>query len=87
MWALDHTIVTPSRALVILLDCLMKRLGPTLRGLIRETGSALDIWLVPYMQLAGVCLSHNSQYGIFNGGPRKGCNRDNYLIGVVVTGS
>ena len=39
--------------LLIPLDSMMKRPGPTLR----ETGSALDIWLLPYMRMAGVCLS------------------------------
>ena len=61
----------------------MKQPGPTLR----ETGSALDIWLVPYLRLAGVCLSHISGYGNCNGGPRKGCSRDNCLINVVVESS
>ena len=34
----------------------MKRPRPTLRVLLRETGSALDIWLIPYMRL-GVSVS------------------------------
>jgi len=34
--------------------------------------------------LWGVCLSYFSGYGICNGGPRTGCNRDNRLISVVV---
>ena len=33
----DSIFVTLSRALVILLDCMMKRPGPTLRVLLRET--------------------------------------------------
>ena len=67
---IDSIIVTLSRELVIAVGIeLMKRPGPTLRVRLRETGSATDIWLVPYMRLAGVCLSLFRRLGIFNGGP------------------
>jgi hypothetical protein len=29
----------------------LKRSRPTLRNLVRETGSALDVWLIPHMRL------------------------------------
>ena len=58
---IDSIIVTLSRALANVVGIeLMKRPGPTLRVLLRETGSTLDIRLVPYMWLAGVCISYNS---------------------------
>ena len=72
MWALDHIIVTLSRALVILLDCLMKRPGPTLRVLLCETGSIIDICLIPYMRLAGVCLYSNGSMAFSTEGPERG---------------
>ena len=72
MWALNSIIVTLSRAFVILLDCLMKRPGPTLRVLLREIGSAINIWLVPYMRLAGVCLSSNGGMTFSMEGPERG---------------
>ena len=54
----DLIIVSLSRALAYAIGIeLMKRPGPTLHVRLRETGSAIDIWLVPYMRLAGVCLS------------------------------
>ena len=31
---------------------------PTLRDLVRETGSALDVWLVPHMRLVDASFSH-----------------------------
>ena len=81
----DSIIVTLPRAFATVVGIeLMKRPRPTLRVLLRETGSTTDIWLAPYMRLAGVCLSLFRRLSIFNGGPRKGCNRDNYLIDVVV---
>ena len=69
---IDSVIVTLSRALANVVSIeLMKRPGPTLRVRLRETGSATNIWLVPYMRLAGVCLSLNRRPGIFNGGPER----------------
>ena len=62
----------------------MKRPGPTLRVLLRETGSTLDIWLVPYMWLAGVSLSYFSDMAFATEGPEQGIQSDNYLINVVV---
>ena len=50
----------------------MKRPGPTLRVHLRETGSALDIWLVPYMRLAGVYLSYFSDMAFAMEGLEKG---------------
>ena len=44
-----------------------KRSRPTLRDLVRETGSALDVWLVPYMRLVDVSFSHYSCLGIYTG--------------------
>ncbi len=53
--------VTLSRALAFTVGIeLMKWPGPTLRVRLCETGSTPDIRLVPYMWLAGVCLSYNS---------------------------
>jgi hypothetical protein len=85
---IDFIIVTLSCASVYICGIVgSKRPGPTLRVLLRETGSTPDIRLAPYMWLAGVCFSDFSGYGICNGGPRKGCHRDNYLINVVVRSS
>ena len=68
----DLIIVSLSRALAYAIGIeLMKRPGPTLRVRLRETGSTTDIWLVPYMWLAGVCLSLFSWLCIFNGGPER----------------
>ena len=40
---------------------------------LRETGSMLDIWLVPYKWLGGVCLSNISDAKIYaTEGPDKG---------------
>ena len=50
----------------------MKRPGPTLRVLLRETGSALHIWFVPYMRLAGVCLSSTGSMASSTEGPERG---------------
>ena len=83
MWASILLLLPSSVYLFISRHCGMKRPGPTLRVLLHETGSTPDIWLVPYMWLAGVCISYNSWYRIYNGGPRKGCNRDNCLIAIV----
>ena len=53
-------VVTLSRALAFAIGIeLMKRPGPTLRVRLRETGSTPDMRLVPYLWLAGVCLSLN----------------------------
>ena len=60
---IDFLVVTLSCASVYICGIVgSKRPGPTLRVLLRETGSALDIWLVPYMRLTGVCLSYISRY-------------------------
>ena len=75
----NSIFVTLSRALIILLDCLMKWPGPTLRVLLRETGSALDIWLVPYMRLAGVCLSSTGGMAFSTEGPKRGVIEANIL--------
>ena len=53
---IDSIIVTLSHALVYTTACLMKRPRPTSHVHLCETGSALDIWLVPYMRL-GVSVS------------------------------
>jgi hypothetical protein len=45
----------------------LKRSKPTLRDLVRETGSPLDVWLVPHMRLVEASFSHYSSYGIYNG--------------------
>ena len=67
---IDFIIVTLSCASVYICGIVgSKRPGPTLRVLLRETGSALDIWLVPYMRLAGVCLSYFSGCDICKRGP------------------
>ena len=50
----------------------MKRPGLTLRVRLHETGSALDIWLVPYMRLAGDCLSYFSDMAFTTEGPESG---------------
>ena len=61
---IDFIIVTLSRALANVVGIeLMKRPEPTLRVRLRETGSATNIWLVPYMRLAGVCRSYHSETG------------------------
>ena len=58
---IDSIVVTLSRVLAFAGGIvLMKRPGPTLRVRLRETGSTLDIWLVPYMWPAGVSISYNS---------------------------
>ena len=44
-----------------------KRSRPTLRDRVRETGSALDVWLVPHMRLVDASFSHYSSHGIYNG--------------------
>jgi hypothetical protein len=44
-----------------------KRSKLTLRDLVRETGSALDMLLVPHMRLVDVSFSHYSCHGIYNG--------------------
>ena len=50
----------------------MKR-PPTDLTLLRETGSTLDIWLVPYKWLGGVCLSNISDAKTFaTEGPDRG---------------
>ena len=79
---IDVIIVTLSCIYSYLWHCWMKLPGPTLRVLLRETGSSLDIRLVPYMRLAGVRLSYNSEYGIYNGGPRPGF-RETIIISVL----
>ena len=58
--------------LLISLDSMMKQPGPALCVLLRETGSAIDIWLVPYMRLAGVCLSSNGSMTFSTEGPKRG---------------
>lgn len=45
----------------------LKRSRPTLRDVVRETGSALDVWLVPHMRLVDVSFSHYSCHGINTG--------------------
>src|SRR3954462_511763 len=44
-----------------------KRSRPTLRDLVRETGSALDVWLVPHMRLVDASFSNYSCHGIYTG--------------------
>src|SRR3954465_13543494 len=44
-----------------------KRSRSTLRDLVRETGSALDVLLVPLMRLVDDSLSHYSCHGIYTG--------------------
>ena len=58
IWALDHIIVTLSRAFVHTVG-LFDEAARTLRVFLRETGSTSNIWLVPYIRLAAVCLSSN----------------------------
>jgi hypothetical protein len=41
-----------------------KRSRPTLRDLVRETGFALNVWLVPHMRLMDASFSHYSSHGI-----------------------
>src|ERR1041385_1607242 len=61
----------------------MKR-PPTDLTRLRETGSTLDIWRVPYKVAGGVSVSlYWRCEDVCNGGPRQGCNRDNCGIGVV----
>jgi hypothetical protein len=43
-----------------------KRSRPTLRDLVRETGSTLDVWLVPHMRLVDASFSHYSSHEIYN---------------------
>ena len=50
----------------------MKRARPTLRVRLRETGSTLDIWLVPYKWPRGVCLSDISDTTFTTEGPERG---------------
>jgi hypothetical protein len=58
---------------------------PTLH-ISRETGSTTDIRLAPYKSgLSGVCFSNYSGYGVCNGGPLTGNQRNNSLINVVVS--
>jgi hypothetical protein len=38
-----------------------------LRDLVRETGSALDVWLIPHMWLVDASFSHYSCHGTYNG--------------------
>jgi hypothetical protein len=45
----------------------LKRSRPTLCDLVRETGSALDVWLVPHMRLVDTSFSRYSYHGIYNG--------------------
>ena len=78
-------VVTLSRALANVVSIeLMKRPGLTLRVRLRETGSATDIWLVPYMCLAGVCLSLSLDGLAFSMEGPKGYKTNNCLIDVVV---
>jgi hypothetical protein len=44
-----------------------KRSMPTLRDLVRETGSALDVWLAPHMWLVDASFSHYSCHVIYTG--------------------
>jgi hypothetical protein len=50
-----------------------------------ETGSTTDIRLAPYKSgLWGVCFSNYYGYGVYNGGPLTGNQRNNFLINIVV---
>ena len=70
---IDSLKLLPSRVyLFISRHGLMKRPRPTLRVLLRETGSTPDIRLVPYMWLGGCSFSDFSGHGICKRGPRKG---------------
>ena len=53
--------------------------GLTLRILLGETGSAIDIWLVPYMRFVGVCLSSNGGMAFSTEGPERGVIETNIL--------
>ena len=44
-----------------------KRSKPTLRDRVRETGSALDVWLVPHMRLVDASFSYYSSHGTYIG--------------------
>jgi hypothetical protein len=70
MWALIFSLL-PSHVHSFIsaasLDC--KRPGPTLRVLLRETGSTPNMRHAPYKWLAGVSFSDFSGYGFCNGGP------------------
>jgi hypothetical protein len=44
-----------------------KRFRPALRDLVHETGSALDVWLVPHMRLVDASFSHYISHEIYNG--------------------
>jgi hypothetical protein len=50
---------------------------PTLRVLLRETGSIIDIRLAPYKWLIGCYFSNYSGYGIYNGGALTVIKRNN----------
>jgi hypothetical protein len=50
----------------------MKQRRPTSRVHLHETGSSLDIWLVSYMQLGGVCFSYFSGMAFATEGPKRG---------------
>ena len=61
----------------------MKQPRPTLRVLLRETGSTLDIWLVPYKWLGGVCRSNISDAKTFaTEGPDRGVIES--IVGLVL---
>src|SRR4051812_41972874 len=55
----------------------MKR-PPTDLTRLRENGSMLEIWLVPYKVVRGVCLSALAMRRCLQRGPRQGCNRDGW---------
>ena len=79
MWASVLYLLPSLVKLFILLDCLMKRPGPTLRILLCETGSTINIWLAPYKWLVGVCLSSNGGMAFSTEGPERGVIETNIL--------
>src|SRR4051812_36326397 len=58
-------------------QCLMKR-PPTDLTRLRETGSTLDMWLVPYKWPGGVCPSALAMRRCLQQWPHRGCNRDDW---------
>jgi hypothetical protein len=64
----EDFVATLSLLFWLLRHCETQRPGPTLRVVLRETGSATNMQLVLHKRLAGVSRSHFSESQISNGG-------------------
>ena len=68
MWALDHIIVILSRAFVHTIELL----DEAARTDLTRIRTHRNIWLAPYMQLVGVCLSSTGSMASSTKGPERG---------------